>query len=105
MNYVHSDLRREAAPEPAPEHEAPPAHAPEKRGRSRGWLLGLAVLFLHAAALAFGGYRAYSQSAQAVAATPRRLDAVPALRVQAVRASGDYVAVSLPATTAAFSVA
>src|SRR6201991_1544224 len=105
MNYVHSDLRREAAPEPAPEHEAPPAHAPEKRGRSRGWLIGLAVLFVLATALAFGGYRAYSQSAQAVAATQRRLDAVPALRVQAVRASGDYVAVSLPATTAAFSVA
>ena len=45
MNYVHSDLRREAAPDPAPEHETPPAHAPEKRGGWRGWLLGLGVLF------------------------------------------------------------
>ena len=105
MNYVHSDLRREAAPDPAPEHETPPAHAPEKGGRSRGWLLGLGVLFVLAAALAFGGYRSYSQSVRAVAATQQRLDAVPTLRVQAVRASGEYVAVTLPATTSAFSVA
>jgi len=69
MNYVHSDLRREAAPDPAPEHETLPAHAPEKGGRSRGWLLGLGVLFVLAAALAFGGYRSYSQSVRAVAAT------------------------------------
>ena len=70
MNYVHSDLRREAAPDLAPEeHETPPAHAPEKGGRSRGWLLGLGVLFVLAAALAFGGYRSYSQSVRAVAAT------------------------------------
>ena len=53
MNYVHSDLRREAAPDPAIEHEAPPADAPEKRGGWRGWLLGLGVLFVLAAALAF----------------------------------------------------
>src|SRR6476619_2242405 len=105
MNYVHSDLRREAAPDPAPEHETPPAHAPEKRGGWRGWLLGLGVLFVLAAALAFGGYRSYSQNLQAVAATQQRRDAVPTLRVQAVRASGEYVAVSLPATTSAFSVA
>src|SRR6478609_3804551 len=105
MNYVHSDLRREAAPDPAIEHEAPPADAPEKGGRSRGWLLGLGVLFVLAAALAFGGYRSYSQSVRAVAATQQRLDAVPTLRVQAVRASGEYVAVSVPATTSAFSVA
>src|SRR6476660_5678747 len=72
---------------------------------SRGRLLGLGVLFVLAAALAFGGYRSYSQSVQAVAATQHRLDAVPTLRVQAVRASGDYVAVTLPATTSAFSVA
>src|SRR6476646_4679577 len=105
MNYVHSDLRREAAPDSPPEHETPPAHAPEKGGRSRGWLLGLGVLFVLATALAFGGYRSYSQSVRAVAATQQRRDAVPTLRVQAVRASGDYVAVMLPATTSAFSVA
>ena len=105
MNYVHSDLRREVAPDPAVEHEAPPADAPEKRGGRRGWMLGLAVLFALAVALAFGGYRSYSQSVRAAAATQQRLDAVPTLRVQAVRASGDYVAVTLPATTSAFSVA
>src|SRR6476646_6944654 len=104
MNYVHSDLRREAAPDSPPEHETPPAHAPEKGGRSRGWLLGLGVLLVLAAALAFGGYRSYSQRVRAVAATQQRLDAVPTLRVQAVRASGEYVAVTLPATTSAFSV-
>ena len=70
MNYVHSDLRREAAPDPAVEHEAPPADVPEKRGGRRGWLLGLAVLFVLAAALAFGGYRSYSQSVRAAAAPP-----------------------------------
>jgi multidrug efflux pump subunit AcrA (membrane-fusion protein) len=103
MNYVYSDFRREAAPDP--ENETRPSHGAEKRGRWRGWTLGLGVLVVLAAALAFGAYRSYSQNLQAVATTQQRRDFVPTLRAQAVRASGDYVAVTLPATTAAFSVA
>ena len=103
MNYVHSDFRREAAPDP--ENETRPSHSTEKRGRWRGWTLGLGVLVVLAAALAFGAYRSYSQNLQAVATTQQRRDFVPTLRAQAVQASGDYVAVTLPATTAAFSVA
>ena len=103
MNYVHSDFRREAAP--VPENETRPSHGAEKQGRWRGWTLGLGVLVVLAAALAFGAYRSYSQNLQAVATTQQRRDFVPTLRAQAVQASGDYVAVTLPATTAAFSVA
>ena len=103
MNYVYSDFRGEAAPDP--ENETRPSHGAEKRGRWRGWTLGLGVLVVLAAALAFGAYRSYSQNLQAVATTQQRRDFVPTLRAQAVRASGDYVAVTLPATTAAFSVA
>jgi RND family efflux transporter MFP subunit len=68
-------------------------------------LLGLSVLFALAAALSFGAWRSYSQNLQAAATTQQRRDFVPTMRVQAVRASGDYVAVTLPATTSAFSVA
>ena len=103
MNYVYSDFRREAAPDP--ENETRPSHGAEKRCRWRGWTLGLGVLVVLAAALAFGAYRSYSQNLQAAATTQQRRDFVPTLRAQAVRASGDYVAVTLPATTAAFSVA
>jgi RND family efflux transporter MFP subunit len=103
MNYVHSDFRREAAP--VPENETRPSRGAEKQGRWRGWTLGLGVLVVLAAALAFGAYRSYSQNLQAVATTQQRRDFVPTLRAQAVQASGDYVAVTLPATTAAFSVA
>jgi RND family efflux transporter MFP subunit len=110
MNYVHSDFRREAAPvpeeaAPVPENETRPSRGAEKQGRWRGWTLGLGVLVVLAAALAFGAYRSYSQNLQAVATTQQRRDFVPTLRAQAVQASGDYVAVTLPATTAAFSVA
>ena len=103
MNYVHSDFRREAAP--VPENETRPSRGAEKQGRWRGWTLGLGVLIVLAAALAFGAYGSYSQNLQAVATTQQRRDFVPTLRAQAVQASGDYVAVTLPATTAAFSVA
>ncbi len=103
MNYVHSDFRREAAPDP--ENETRPPHGAEKQGRWRGWTLGLGLLVVLAAALAFGAYRSYSQNLQAVATTQQRRDFVPTLRAEAVQASGDYVAVTLPATTAAFSVA
>ena len=103
MNYVYSDFRREAAPDP--ENKTRPSHGPGKRGRWRGWTLGLGVLVVLAAALAFGAYRSHSQNLQAVATTQQRRDFVPTLRAQTVRASGDYVAVTLPATTAAFSVA
>jgi RND family efflux transporter MFP subunit len=103
MNYVYSDFRREAAP--VPENETRPPYGAEKQGRWRGWTLGLGVLVVLAAALAFGAYRSYSQNLQAVATTQQRRDFVPTLRAQVVQASGDYVAVTLPATTAAFSVA
>ena len=83
----------------------PSPRVPDKRGKWRGWLLGLGVLFVLAAGLAFGAWRSYSQNLQAVATTQQRQDFVPTMRVQAVRASGEYVAVTLPATTAAFSVA
>jgi RND family efflux transporter MFP subunit len=103
MNYIHSDFRRGAAP--VPENETRPSRVAEKQGRGRGWTLGFGVLVVLAAALAFGAYRSYSQNLQAVATTQQRRDFVPTLRAQAVQASGDYVAVTLPATTAAFSVA
>jgi RND family efflux transporter MFP subunit len=84
---------------------APLEHRPQKRRRRGGWLLGLGTLLVLAAALALGGWRAYSQHREAMATSEQQRDFVPSVRVATVRASGGNVVVALPATTSAFSVA
>lgn len=89
--------------------EAPPErHADARIEARRGWggrLVGMGVLVVLTGALAFGGWRHYSQQREALALAQQRRDFVPTVRVAKVRAGDDIVNVTLPATTSAFSVA
>jgi RND family efflux transporter MFP subunit len=78
----------------------------KQQARSRGgMLLGAGVLVLLLGGLGIGGWRHY-QAELAVAATAQQTrDAVPAVRVAAVRAGDSKITVTLPATTTAFEAA
>lgn len=104
MNYVEP-LERWRAPVTGRKAETPPEYRQDKRRRWRGRLLGLGALLALAATLALGAWRHYSQHREAITASEQHRDFVPRVRVATVRASGDNVVVTLPATTAAFSVA
>ena len=85
-----------------PETGPPPKAQPRRRG---GRLLGLAIVLLLAGGLGFGAWRHWMQQHEVLAIAEQHRDFVPTVRVAAVRASGDNVLVSLPATTLAFSSA
>lgn len=75
------------------------------RRRYGGALLGGGVLLIFMSALGYGAWRHY-EAAQSVAATAREIDdAVPEVRVAAVKASSGTINVTLPATTTAFEAA
>jgi RND family efflux transporter MFP subunit len=74
-----------------------------RRGGTR--LLWFATSGAFALSLAFGAWGHYSQSREVAATTQQRIDFVPNIRVATVRPNTDSIAVSLPATTSAFSVA
>jgi RND family efflux transporter MFP subunit len=88
-----------------PDQHADPAKVHKTKREPRrwaGWLLGLGVLFLLTAALAFGAQGYYARN-QEVAETAEQLrDFVPQVRVATVKAGDDTVPVSLPATTQAY---
>lgn len=79
-------------------------HAGRGRRRTR-WLIGLGVLLLFVGALGLGVWRHYTQHRQVMATAQQRRDFVPTVRVEAVRAQGGNLIVSLPATTNAFEAA
>ena len=82
-----------------------PNAPPMRRRRYGGALFGGSVLLLLAGGLAVGGWRHY-QGALEVAVTARESRAlVPDVRVAAVRASGNKITITLPATTTAFEAA
>ncbi len=56
-------------------------------------------------ALAYGAWGHYAQDSEVAAAARQRNDLVPSVRVATVQASSGILAVSLPATTLAFSTA
>lgn len=75
-----------------------------RRRRGSAWLGG-AVLVLLAGGLGVGGWR-YQQAAHDLAVSAEQIrTAVPQVRVATVRASGDLMKVTLPATTTAFEAA
>lgn len=75
-----------------------------RRRRGSAWLGG-AVLALLAGGLGVGGWR-YQQAAHDLAVSAEQIrTAVPQVRVATVRASGDLMKVTLPATTTAFEAA
>jgi RND family efflux transporter MFP subunit len=77
----------------------------KRRRRYGGALLGGGVLLIFMSALGYGAWRHY-EAARSVAATARQIDdAVPEVRVAAVKASSGTINVTLPATTTAFEAA
>ncbi len=58
-----------------------------------------------ATGLAYGAWRAYESHRAVMATTAQRRDFVPTLRVADVKASGDVINITLPATTLAFTTA
>ena len=83
-----------------PPQQRPLAHRP-----SAAKMLALGALLLLASALSLGGREHYSQRQQVMATADLQRDFVPDVRVAAVEASRGTVSVTLPGTTAAFTVA
>jgi len=94
---------REVARAPAPA-ASPPAPKTRTR-RSAGRLLGFAAILPLVGGLAYGAWRHYSAERQVLAIAREQRDFVPDVRTARVRASGETITVSLPATTLAFEAA
>jgi RND family efflux transporter MFP subunit len=90
---------------PRPADRAPGQAAPVTKSRSGRRILGIGVLLVLVAALAFGFWRHYTLHAQVMATTEARRDFVPSVRTAAVRASGSVMSVTWPGTTEAFAQA
>src|ERR1700737_3177734 len=75
-----------------------------RRGPGRR-LLSLGALLLLLGGLAVGVWRHYALHLEVTAAAEQHRDFVPAVRVEAVRASADTMSVTMPATTNAFQAA
>lgn len=78
----------------------------QKAPRPRAiWLLALGAVLPLAAGLAYGASRHNAQNRQVMQTLEQQRDFVPNVRVAKVRAAGDTMTVSLPATTLAFAAA
>src|ERR1700719_1976161 len=77
----------------------------DRRSGSGRRLLGLGALLLLLGGLAVGVWRHYARHLEVTAAAEQHRDFVPAVRVEAVRASPGTMSVTLPATTNAFEAA
>jgi RND family efflux transporter MFP subunit len=98
---------RDRAHEPTVDH-APGERVklrPEKQRRWGGRLLAVGAALILAGALAVGGWRHYSQARATTEAAEQRRDFVPSVRVATVQPSKPALAVTLPATTLAFTSA
>jgi len=74
--------------------------SPKTAGPGR-WLLGVGLLVLFAASLAYGAWRQQEENGQAME-TAAASRAAPMVRLADVRASGDDFTLTLPGTTSAF---
>jgi RND family efflux transporter MFP subunit len=89
--------------EPAPGRESP---ALRQSGRKVGRrLFGFGVLAILLGSLALGVWQHYQRNRQMTATNQALRDFVPTVQVDEVRASGDTIVVSLPATTLGFETA
>jgi len=93
----HPARNREGSLRPPGEHD--------RRTGSGRRLLGLGALLLLLVGLAVGVWRHYALHLEVTAAAEQHRDFVPSVRVEAVRASANTLAVTLPATTNAFQAA
>jgi RND family efflux transporter MFP subunit len=100
----HDEERPDGAVPVDRETGLPADHKAGKRG-SGGRLFALFAFLLLAGGLAIGSVRHSRQSSEVAATTTERLRLVPAVRVAAVKSSGDTLSVTLPGTTEAFEAA
>jgi RND family efflux transporter MFP subunit len=109
MSEIHTlptKVAPQNRPDPGADRVAAPPIAPSKpRLRYGGALFGASVLLLLIGVLGIGGWRHYQAELAVVATARQSHDAVPDVRVAAVRASDSKITVSLPATTTAFEAA
>ena len=82
-----------------------PGKEARPRRRGGGAWLGGAVLVLLAIGVGVGGWRHYQAARDLAVSAEQIRTAIPQVRVATVRASGDLIKVTLPATTAAFEAA
>jgi RND family efflux transporter MFP subunit len=83
----------------------PAIDRPRTRRRWRGRLIGFAICLIPVAALAFGATRYYAHYREVMTTAEQKRNAVPAVRVAAVKPSDPVETVTLPATTLAFEAA
>ncbi|HEV2158066.1 efflux RND transporter periplasmic adaptor subunit [Bradyrhizobium sp.] len=82
-----------------------PGKGTRSRRRYGGALLGGGVLLLLAGTLGIGGWRHYEAARDVATIAEQARTNVPEVRVATVRSSGDFMKVTLPATTTAFEAA
>jgi multidrug efflux pump subunit AcrA (membrane-fusion protein) len=106
MNYIEP-MDRPLAPATSRdlEEEHPAQQRVAKRRGRGGRLFGVSVVTGLLGTLAFGAWAHYAQYSEVAAAAQARSDLVPRVRVATVQPKGGVMAVSLPATTLAFSTA
>jgi RND family efflux transporter MFP subunit len=108
MNEIRQRPRNEVLKDrPNPETDRVvtlPNAVPKRRGYG-GALFGASVLLLLAGGVALGGWRHYQARLEVAATEQQSRTLVPDVRVATVRASGNKISVSLPATTTAFEAA
>jgi RND family efflux transporter MFP subunit len=102
---MSESLDRQRQPSAEREIGNPLEARPKPLRRWGGWLIGLGVLLALGGGLAFGAWRSVAQHREVMAVSEQRRNFVPNVRVATVQASDRTVLVSLPATTAAFTVA
>jgi RND family efflux transporter MFP subunit len=100
--FVGQPHIRDHAPRTDKSGRAPP---PARKGSWRRRLVGLVAILPLAGGLAYGGWRHYGATRAVMATAQQERDFVPDVRVAQVRASGNIITITQPATTLAFEAA
>ncbi len=101
---VFSDYDRDHRPVNR-DTQNPQKHRPNARRRWGVRMFAAGAFLLLAGGVALGAWRHYSQQQQVLATAEQERDFVPSVRVATVKANAAFMAVTLPATTAAFAQA
>jgi len=105
MNTTEKTPHDTQAPSAGPAAGSPEVRLAETTNapkRSGGWLLGIVVIVLFAASLAYGAWQRHEENGQVMETFAASRNAATKVRLAAVRASGDVFTLTLPGTTSAF---